>query len=516
MPETPERSARIYTRPSFLVACLALVCLAWAFVIPPFGGADEPGHFIRAAAMARGQLTGAPEVNTPDGILYWRTQVRLDPRFDAANAFPVCFRFRTAEPACGFYFVTPGDENRPATASIPVDVGLYPPAPYLLPAIGTVFGPRLASLYASRLLTAAGCLVLLAFAFAAAQRRRSFASTGLLLIVTPAIFFFSSTVNPSGFEICGALAAWYLMIDFWNEAVGDTANDTANDAGRDLGHSRLFGVQTAVALVVCAVARPLGPLLVGAIVGCTLLASGLSLRHGWRRVAQRPLVAISVGIATALSLVWYVTMFSRNTHRALAGPAPLSIGQQLRQGLSFFPELLRDAIGNFGWLDTPAPRTVWIPWVVALGILSIVGLVYSPSKRHAAGAMGALVIAIGVMVSALFQSYTLFHFLALQARHYLPFALGFFVLLMDHITALKPIARRVLIWAWAGAQSLCLAQAARRYLYGIANPRHPLEPGLVPWQPVLPVWGMVALGTVSAGAVALHFTTTERIRTHQQ
>ena len=508
MPETPQRSARIYTKPSFLVACLALLCLAWAFVIPPFGGADEPGHFLRSAALARGQLTGEPEVNKPDGILYWRTQVRLDPRFDAANAFPVCFRFHTAKPACGYYFATPGDENRPATASIPVDVGLYPPAPYLLPAIGTVFGPRLASLYSSRLLTAAGCLVLLSFAFAAAKRRRSFTSSGLLLIVTPAIFFFSSTVNPSGLEICGALAAWYLMIEFWKESV----DHAANNAGR----TRSFGAQTALALVVCAVARPLGPLLVGAIVGCTFVASGLTLRAGWRRVAARPLVATSTAIATTFSLVWYVTMFSRNTHRALAGEAKLSTGQQLREGLRFFPELLRDAIGNFGWLDTPAPRTVWIPWVGALCILSVVGLRYSPSKRHAAGAISALAIAIGVMVSALFQSYSLFHFLALQARHYLPFALGFFVLSMDHLPALRPTARRVLTWAWAGAQGLCLAQAARRYLYGIANPRQPLEVGLVPWQPALPVWAMVALGTIACAAVALHFGTTERIQTHQQ
>jgi hypothetical protein len=60
----------------------------------------------------------------------------------------------------------------------------------------------------------------------------------------------------------------------------------------------------------------------------------------------------------------------------------------------------------------------------------------------------------------------------------------------------------VLLVGWAGGQSLCFAQAARRYLYGI--PRSPLGPDLTRWSPVLPVWGMVAVGAAASCAAAFH------------
>ena len=481
----PE-SVRIYRRPGFVVACFAVICLAWAFVVAPFGGPDEPSHFLRSAAMARGQLTGAPQPNKADGILYWETMVDLDPRFDAANAFPVCFRQNPSAPTCGFSFVTPGDENRPATKPVQVDVGLYPPAPYLITAVGTVFGPRMWSLYAARLCNAAACLVLLMFAYQSARRRPGLGEIGLLLILTPAIFFFASTVNPSGLELAGALAAWYLTVELWQQPV----------------RTRRLSIQLAIALSVCALARPLGPLLVGTIIACTVLASKLTVHEAILRLRQRLVATAVVAASVVVSVAWYLAKFSANTGRALAGSVQVSALDQLKQGVGFLPALLRDAVGNFGWLDTPAPFAAWFPWLVALGVVGFFGLRNASSQRLRVGASTALFAAAAVMLSALFQSYTLFHFPALQTRHYLPFALGFFVLVMDKVPALTARGRTYALWAWAAAQIICLGQTARRYLYGLATPSHALAPGLAPWHPPLPIWGVVVLGAAAICGVA--------------
>ncbi len=168
------------------------------------------------------------------------------------------------------------------------------------------------------------------------------------------------------------------------------------------------------------------------------------------------------------------------------------------------PGLLRDIVGNFGWLDAPAPFAAWFPWLCALAIFVAVALTKAPRRvKLAAGA--SLAAACAVILGALTQSYRLFHFPALQTRHYLPFAYGLVVLLA--VARPLPLGRRARRWVivgWASAHALCLAHTARRYLYGLANPAQPIDAGLVAWQPPVQVWLMVAFGALSAVVIAVN------------
>ena len=42
-----------------LGALVAGIALCWILLTPPGAGADEPGHLVRAGALARGQLDGS-------------------------------------------------------------------------------------------------------------------------------------------------------------------------------------------------------------------------------------------------------------------------------------------------------------------------------------------------------------------------------------------------------------------------------------------------------------------------
>ncbi len=296
MPSVEPRVIALLRRRATLGLAVASLCLSWVLVVAPFGGADEPGHFLRSAAMLRGQLTGEPEVNPPDGILYWRTRVTLDRPWDEANTFPTCYRFRSQAPACQHSFMPVGIDPDADTA-VPLDVGLYPPTPYLIPAAGTVFGPRLISLYASRLLNATACVALLAMAFAAARRRGPSGVLALMAVTTPALVFVASTVNPSGLEMSAAVAAWFLTAEFF---AGSTAR-------------RSTVGQLAVALCACALARPLGPALVAVILGCCWLASGQSLRDAVKLLRNHLGASLAVAVASGFSLLWYLAKFAPPT-----------------------------------------------------------------------------------------------------------------------------------------------------------------------------------------------------------
>jgi len=177
----------------------------WSFLTPLFSGPDEPSNFIRSAAVVRGQLVGE---NYPVSIekSYWTTYVHIDPQFGTANAIPWCFAPFPEKPGCGIAV-----ENAPIV-DIPTwtNMGRYPPLPFAIFGLGTVFGATNLSVYVARAITGlASALLIACSAFAIMHRKQSL--VGLLVAITPGTIFLASAMNPSAIEICSAIAMWSIL-----------------------------------------------------------------------------------------------------------------------------------------------------------------------------------------------------------------------------------------------------------------------------------------------------------------
>ena len=460
----------------FLVAC------TWGLVVPLFAGPDEPGHFIKGAAVIRGELIGRDVPITAAGEDYWATSVTLDRRFVNANSAASCFASHSNQPACPFDLNTgPSSDGLVYT-----NVGRYPPPAYAVYGLGSLLGPRNTAVHLARLLNALICSVLFACAAWSIRDRRRYAYLALLVAVPPGTSFMSSIVNPSGPELVAAVALWLASGRLF-------ASDEDGIRLRFDRGDRLAWVTAGVTL--CA-SRALGPLFAVAIVGFAAVASNLDareLKSRCRRVWPHTSAIVLIGIANVL---WYVTVFNTRTHvSAVAGAPSLNFASRTIRTLGHIPVLISEMVGNFGWLDTPAPTLVVWAWTTAGA--GIVVIAVSRGTDRLRVAMGATVVAaMALLVLGEEQANVLSRQLWTQGRHLEPLLLGLVLLpVFAPSQPLAPLARYVRHATVVSASlvGICQLHALRRYTIGLDNfslvavVRHPV------WQPVITVWPTVIL-----------------------
>jgi hypothetical protein len=203
--------------------------------------------------------------------------------------------------------------------------------------------------------------------------------------------------------------------------------------------------------------------------------------------------------AVAFSVVWYVTVFSKNTGSSVTEGSPsLGLTQQVIEAVQHIPAVLAQGIGNFGWLDTPMPRMTLILYLVMLVPL----LVFAISRTTRL--VGSMVVAL-CLVSALLvvaqdiNYYNLLRNFGSQGRHVMPLLVGIPILAMRKVNLPSRInAAVVIVWAlvmvWAGLAAL------RRYAVGI-RPGNQLEMYTQAiWQPDIGIW--LATFALAFGAIA--------------
>jgi hypothetical protein len=203
--------------------------------------------------------------------------------------------------------------------------------------------------------------------------------------------------------------------------------------------------------------------------------------------------------AVAFSVVWYVTVFSKNTGSSVTEGSPsLGLRQQVIEAVQHIPAVLAQGIGNFGWLDTPMPRMTLILYLVMLVPL----LVFAISRTTRL--VGSMVVAL-CLVSALLvvaqdiNYYNLLRNFGSQGRHVMPLLVGIPILAMRKVNLPSRINAAVaIVWAlvmvWAGLAAL------RRYAVGI-RPGNQLEMYTQAiWQPDIGIW--LATFALAFGAIA--------------
>ncbi|WP_426592755.1 DUF2142 domain-containing protein [Cellulomonas sp. McL0617] len=489
-------SAPATTRPRrpalpWLVVGALLFGLAalWALAIPPMASPDEPSHVVKAAAVARGQLFGTPNkvaesADRPGA----GTLVRLPSDFAAALALPNCFAFDSHQPAdCQDAHLPPAD----GTVLVETFAGQYPPLYYALVGWPSLFLSAGPSIIAMRLVSAALSATFLAWGGYRLSRLRGNRSGlwGMSVALTPMCLFLAGTVNPSGFEIAAAFSFWAACLVL---------------VSRDGPVSTAALVQAVASGAVLLNVRATGPVwLLGILVVALVAAPRGRVREIVRLPSARWLGAVAL-LAVLAALAWTVTHGSVVTTHGLY-PQYANLKTALFGILGFGFSYLQNMIGNFGWLDAPAPAVTFVAWYVLLGAIAI------PAFSAARQVKARLALAIGVVGAAaapvILQLPTAADAgLIWQGRYVLPLAIGLpvlaaLVLAVDgseggdaHRRVARASVPVVLV-----AQVAAFFWAARRYAVGLDGEIVTLHPD---WESPIGYLPGVALYAVVATPLA--------------
>ena len=494
---TPGALARVF---GVATAILFVLMACFALATPQGGSPDEPAHAMRAWAAAHGQLDG-PASRSAAGTIDLKVPeyfADLEPRL-------ACFkRVITQTPAC----------VSPLPASDPVVTGhssatVNTPAFYVLTGWPSLFLHEAKALYGMRLVSALLCAVLLGVAFAAlrALPRWRWTWAALGVGITPMVLFLSGTLNPNGLEVAATVASFALLTLLFSRPP-----------------SRLTPVVvTAVVLIgtLLILTRSIAILwLLLALVAALLLAPPASLRavlRTWWVLAAAALVALVAVVAA----VYYLRP------RALT-PAyqPVGAGSSWAQGFSTTIDqtfsYMVGWIGQFGWLEAPAPALTVAVVAAVGGAILLIGA----SVARVRSALALALLALVVVQVPPFSQAAVVHDAGYiwQGRYTLALAVVLLLVAGRSLDAALPglpesaLSRRVL-WAALGAvavgQLAAFLWALRRYVIGLSWNTTWLDLFRSPqWQPPggwIPVTVVFAVAVVT-GCVLLGRTATRATR----
>jgi hypothetical protein len=415
-----------------LVAAAGLV---WAVATPLFTGPDEVSQARRAAAVARGQLTGRQE--RPDPALLLTVDVpglygrpaedqwlcHLGPLVDGAPQEAMAL----PSPPCP-------DLGAAGPAPVAAETVQYRGQPFFYALVGapTLVDQGLAGAYAMR---AVGVLVTAALVASAAvtlagTRRPELAGLGLLGCLTPGVLYLSGSTNPSAVEIAAALSAW--------AAVGVLAGTDLSRPSRTTGAAGATGGpgpasgpvdvdrlvrRLGTALVVLTLCRGLGPAFAAAVVLVGGLAAGAARSRALLGRSDLRWWAGAVAGATAASAAWLA-------HIGRTFPLPDRPGSGWADAFGWLPWYLRQSVGVFGTNDSavsPAATVLWC--LVVLGVTAVGAAAHLRARRPRTAALAVTTLAGGLALNVTAEGFSLppigFFW---QGRYALPLLVGGVVL----------------------------------------------------------------------------------------
>ncbi|MGW6708706.1 DUF2142 domain-containing protein [Streptomyces sp. NPDC054956] len=467
------------------------IAASWSAATPLGASPDEHAHFIRAAAVARGQINGS-EVMVPHVVAgipgeFAETGVKLPEWYAELPKHHECYSWHAGTAASCAPEI--GDSQK--IVEVPTAAGRYHPAYYMLtgwPSL-LVDGPK--GLYLMRLMAALFCSALLAGAVVMAagrERGRSLAVLGVLTAATPMTLLMIGMVNPSGGEIAAGILLWTALLSITMSP--DPALLNRRLAGAGVGGLVLITI------------RPLGLIwFAGAVVFALVLAKRGALRQVFRAKAMWVWTGV-LGLATAGALLW---ASAHPDNSVIKVPWWLTTREAARKTFGNTEMYIHQMLGYFGWLDTPAPRFTWYVWLAVICVGFVLALLYS-RKREAVALIG-MVVAI-VLVPVVAQAAQAEKIgMVWQGRYLLPFAVGL-PLMVAMICARRASDkgfpwRRLVGYGAAGlavANAIAFLWVLRRFAVGLKGPWIPFSAHWTPpggW----PLWSVVY--TVAAFALVV-------------
>jgi len=482
--------------PVLVVVAFVAMSLSWVFANPPGSAPDETAHYVKALAAGRGEmhLTETPPPDpaaeqTPQRRWQDRTArlvqvpAQLDPRGLQCSSF-------VPELSAGCLLNGPPGQD----SALPTIVGTYQPYVYVVP--GLLMRAASDPFSATRLgrlgfWLVSVVMISLAVLLLWSPGDRGFSLLGLVLAVTPMVMFMSSTLSANGIEICAGIC-------FLAAAIRLSRGDD---------EKTWVWVATAVSGALMILSRSTGVLWTGLD---ALVVLAMVSRRGVRAIVadggrRATGAALALGTAAVASVGWELAVQPRPQRSITA--AVRSVPSELRD----LPEIYRQGIGVFGWLDTylhPAGYWLWTGLLVVVVALAL--LVARRRQRWVLGGLMAAVVVVTVGL-ALLNRPTGF---GVQARYVLAFVVALPLVAGETLFArrsrLGELEPRSLPLLAAIVMALIQVGAwyvnARRYAVGVGGPRlffadaewrPPL--GWAPWL-ALTLFGAAAL--VAAAALA--------------
>ena len=438
---------------------LFLVTAAWSVAIPLMGSPDEPSHVIKAAAVARGQWSGEvgglPTDTTRPGA---GTTVLLPADYRAAALLPNCFAFQPDEAADCQQDVPPSGGEL-----VPVETfaGQYPPLYYAMVGWPSLVLGAEASTYAMRLVSAAltaGLVTWGAYRLARVPGHR-LALWGVAAAVSPMTLFLGGTVNPQGLEIALAFAFWCTCLALVSPGARVT---TAGIVQAAVAGALLVNVRTS---------SPFWALVV-VVVALVVAAPGR-----WGEIVRHPATrwaAVGAAVASAAAVAWVLVHGNVVTGGGLY-PQYGDVQYAALRIAGRGEQYLANMVGDFGWLDAPAPPLTTIAWYVAVGALVLVGLSLTGGPRQKAGLLLLLAVVAGAPF-ALQVPTAADAGLIWQGRYALPIAVGVPLLAALLLVREQPQVRAALHRTARGSLLVILVAhvaafywASRRYAEGLVT-----------------------------------------------
>lgn len=402
-------------------SALALLTVGWIFGTPPGAGPDEGAHYVRALGVGQGDPVGAPFEPSREQIEAFEQAVREAQRTGEKgpvgsegiiqqdrltrvfsvprelSSFSFGCNVGRAEVSAACY---DQPSEAPTSSELPSNTGTYQPFPYVLSGLAMPLASTPESaLITGRVAMAFACVLLLTLAafLLFDPVAGSLSVIGLVVAATPMVVFSSSVLSASGPETAAAICLVAGLIRLTR------------------GGSPAAWIWWAVGLSggVLAVSRSLGPLFVLlAILAVTAVQGAAPLREIARAAPSRVRwTAGVVVVACAAGLYWELA------YQPHVSSGVAELADEVGPSFSVLPVLLRQAVGNFGSLDSPLPTpayVVWLALLVGLGGTAVVA--GSRRQRIALAVLVVGAVAVTVLLSVL-QRTTGF---GLQGRHVLP------------------------------------------------------------------------------------------------
>ncbi len=476
------------------LAVFSLLGGLWAVSSPLMSVPDEPAHTIKAVALAHGQLRGRDErvVSANPG-----NPERLDTHVTVPRAYAeldqqrACYNFSPTTPA--------GCAPAVGTDMTLVDAtsytGTYPPLYYAMVGWPSRLLTPYRALYAMRLCSVLVCSALLASALVSLRQVAPGGAgmAAIALSVTPIVVFLMGSINPSGFEIAAAFAAWASLLDLLCQ--------------RGRPSARLV-TRVVVATTCFAAARPLSPLFAVLVVGAVVLASA-------RRPRIRELAHDRrVQVGTTVLLVGFVVstgwVLWSKTYDSFAGsPQPgLTFRVALHHAIDLEPWHTRQMYGVFGWLDSPAPWRMALPWLLVALAMAVVALLVGSWRQRAI--LASWLVGCVVLPLVAEANRAAAYGYIWQGRYTLPLAVGVPVLAAWIIAQPGRLPRRLLevaslliIAGMAVGQLIAHGIALTRYSVAIPGRQAFGYLGGHGWRPPVNLWLLALIAVVATAAYGL-------------
>ncbi len=465
---------------------------AWSVSTPIGASPDEHAHFIRAAAVARGQIDGREVMvpHTVGGIEgdFAESGVRLPAWYQELKDVNTCYVFRSEKPAS----CAPALGHSRETTQVTTAAGRYNPAYYLAVGWPSLLVGGVPGLYLMRLMSAAICAALVASAVlsAAEWRRRALPLLGVVVSATPMSLFMFGVVNPSGPEIAAGILVWSTVLPVL--MAPDPLLLTRRLARLGVGAVVLINI------------RPLGIIWFAAAVAAGLLVQQRSALRAVLRRRSAWLWGLCAGAAVAGALLWQRAHPDNSVIKVQGTLTPmLAARRTFDNSLVYFKQM----VGYFGWLDAAPPAATVLVWIGVVVMLVLLALCFA-RLRETLALLAATAGLVVVPVAAQTAQSDLG--MVWQGRYLLPFAVGL-PLMATAVCALRsprvgmPWRRLVVLSAFSLAvvNAAAFVWALRRNTVG---ERGPLLMSPAQWAPPggWPLWvGVYALAALLLAGLVL-------------